>query len=73
MARHNIDFEVPRNVVRNTDVEFVVHSNDERLGKLGVSRGSVSWIPANHSTAFHLTWERFDELIRERGRPRPAR
>jgi hypothetical protein len=59
-----------RNIVYNADVRFVVKSDDQRLGELGVSRGSVAWQPANHATAFHLDWEVFDSLMREHGHRR---
>jgi hypothetical protein len=70
VPRHDIEVEFPRNLVYNVDVRFVVKSDDQRLGELGVSRGSIAWQPANHAAAFHLTWERFDELMREYGRRR---
>jgi hypothetical protein len=70
VPRHEIEFELPRNIVYNADVRFVVKSDDQRLGELGVSRGSVAWQPANHATAYHLDWEVFDSLMREHGHRR---
>jgi hypothetical protein len=70
VPRHDIEFELPPNVVLNSDVRFVVNSDDQRLGELGVSRGSIAWTPKTHATTLHLDWEQFDALMREHGRRR---
>jgi hypothetical protein len=70
MPRHDIDIEIPPKVVLNSDVRFVVRSDDEKLGELLVSRGSIAWVPGHSARAIHLSWERFDTLMREQ---RPGR
>jgi len=72
MPRHEIDIEIPPKVVLNSDVRFVIRSDDEKLGELLVSRGSIAWVPGHSPNAIHLPWERFDVLMREQ-RPRRRR
>jgi hypothetical protein len=65
MPRHEIEVEIPPKVVLNSDVRFVVRSDDEKLGELLVSRGSIAWVPGHSPNPIHLGWERFDDLMRE--------
>ena len=71
MAKHDITIDIPRAQVQNRDAAIVVRSDGKKLGELRISRGSVDWLPHNHWTAFRLSWERFDELIRTHGRKLP--
>jgi hypothetical protein len=70
MPKHDIDIEIPPKVVLNSDVRFVVRSDDQKLGELLVSRGSIAWVPGHSPKAIHLRWEQFDTLMREQ---RPGR
>jgi hypothetical protein len=55
--------------VLNTDLIIEVHSDHEKLGELRVSKGSLDWVPRGHRQVLRLEWERFDSVMRERGRP----
>ena len=66
MARHDIDMRIPTTkVVLNADVVFEVRSDDEKLGELHVSRGSIDWHGANSKKPSSLTWERFATVMDE--------
>jgi hypothetical protein len=65
MPTHEVHMEMPSSVVLHSDVRFIVWSDGQKLGELLVSKGSVAWLPANHSTEFHLGWERFGAIARE--------
>ena len=71
MPRHELEIALPPKVVLNSDVVIEVKSDDVKLGELRVSRGTIDWVPTKHASALSLTWEQFDELMRERGRRRP--
>jgi hypothetical protein len=71
MAQHRIMTRVPRHEIANADLAVKVRADDQLLGELLISRGSVDWRPTNHSYVFRLGWERLDELMRENGRRRP--
>ena len=65
MPVHDVEVEIPPKVVLNSDVRFVVHSDGQKLGELLVSKGSVDWIPGHSPQTITVSWERFDELMRE--------
>jgi hypothetical protein len=65
MPRHEIEMEIPPKMVLNSDVRFIVHSDDKKLGELLVSKGSIAWIPGHSSQSIHVRWERFDEVMRD--------
>ena len=72
MPRHDIAMTVPDLEVRNKDVEIAVRSDDELLGTLKVSRGSIDWFPAKAQRGYRLEWERFDRLMTDHASRLPA-
>ena len=69
MPVHKVELSLPATDVQHSDVIVNVWSDDELLGKIFISRGSIDWRPGKHQTMFSLEWERFDEVMREAGRP----
>jgi hypothetical protein len=67
MSAHDIFMAMPEKVVLNKDVVFDVYSDNNKLGTLKVSKGSIEWAPASFNRGFHLFWEQFDHLMREHG------
>jgi hypothetical protein len=66
MATHSITVHPSRPLeVVNADLIVEVTSDDEKLGQLQVSRGAIDWVPRGHKSAISLSWERFDQLMRE--------
>jgi len=59
---------LPATDIQNADATISVWSDDELLGELRVSRGTIDWRPGHRSTVFTLDWERFDALMRDNGR-----
>jgi hypothetical protein len=47
----------------HSDVSFVVFSDDERLGELSISKGTIDWKPARRRRPISMTWERFAQVI----------
>jgi hypothetical protein len=70
MAEHRITTRVPSHEIANADLSVKVRSDDQLLGELLISRGSVDWRPRNRHRVFRLRWEQFDSLMQERGRER---
>jgi len=71
VATHDVHLQVPEGIpVGNRDVEFKVERSGEHFGWLKVSRGAIVWQPARKS-AYRMSWARFDELMRDRGREGP--
>jgi hypothetical protein len=68
VAVHRVELALPATDIQNADVTVSVWSDDELLGDLLVSRGTIDWRPGHHQTIFSMEWERFDELMRAHGR-----
>lgn len=62
---------LPPHAIKNLDVEIAVRSDDELLGTLKISKGSIDWLPAHATTyKYKLGWERFAALMEAEGRRR---
>jgi hypothetical protein len=71
MARHEVTMSLPKGVVINADVVFVVASDGLKLGELRLSKGTVDWRPAHaKKIEYRVGWERFAEVMQEHGRTR---
>lgn len=65
MAGHNVTFSVPDSELGRMDLTFHVWADGEKLGTLGVSKGSVVWFPKSTTYGNRMSWERFDRLMQE--------
>ena len=52
-------------VVLSADVVFEIRSDDDKLGELRISRGTIDWAPSKAKIPVRLTWGQFDRLMRE--------
>jgi len=68
LAQHKILTRVPSHEIVNSDLVVEVRADDERLGELLVSRGTIDWRPARSQYVYKLAWDQFDRLMREGGR-----
>ena len=67
MARHDVEMRIPTTkMVLHADVVFEVRSDDEKLGELRISQGSIDWYRGRAKTGVQLTWEQFDQLMARR-------
>ena len=66
MATHTITVHPSRPLeVVNADLIVEVTSDDEKFGQLQISRGSIDWVPRGHHTAMSVSWEQFDQMMKE--------
>ena len=71
MPRHEVTMSLPKGVVINADVVFVIAGDGQKLGELHLSRGTIDWRPAHaKKIEYRLGWERFAEFMQEHGRRR---
>ena len=68
MAVHRVELSLPSTDILNTDVIVNVWSDDELLGELRISRGTIDWRPGRHQTVWSMEWERFNDVMRDHGR-----
>jgi hypothetical protein len=75
MAQHEIEVEIPKTMVVNTDVMIIVKSNGRQLGQLTFSRGTIDWRRGLSRSPISMRWEKFDQLMHEQGvhKRRPTR
>ena len=69
MPKHHVTVQFARAIsVSSTDVDITVRSDDKLLGRVQISTGSIDWFPSpNKKVRYELSWERFAELMLERG------
>jgi hypothetical protein len=66
MPAHDVEMSIPTTkVVLHADVVFEIQGDDEKLGELRVSKGSIDRYPSNARIPMKLTWEQFDRLMRD--------
>jgi hypothetical protein len=63
VPKHKVIMRQPKELVMNTDIEFVVRENGKKLGELHVSKGSIEWLPSNGRYKRRLRWSKFAELM----------
>jgi hypothetical protein len=69
MAKHEVRLQLNQGItIENVDASFPVWSDDELLGRLRVSKGSVDWQPAHGHMVYRLSWEKFDRVMKDNGR-----
>ena len=67
MPKHTISVHPSSPIeVNAADLIIEVTSDGAKLGELRISRGSIDWAPKNHSYAASMSWEAFDDLMRDR-------
>ena len=67
MPKHDVEMSIPTTkVVLSADVVFEIRSDDDKLGELRISKGTIDWAPSNSKIPTQLTWEQFDHLMRQR-------
>ena len=64
---HKVTFDVPRRDLGREDIVFVVHKDDKRFGTLLISKGAVEWRPTNKVYRRKISWDKFDQLMRQSG------
>ena len=74
MPEHGIKVHLTQPLdVLNADLVIQIDSDQEKLGELRISRGSIDWVPRGAKLPLSLEWERFDQVMRENGRRRRLR
>ena len=63
MAKHRVEVHQPSRAVLHSDVWFEVWRDDEKLGELRVSKGTIDWRPGKRHTTIRKTWEQFSRLM----------
>lgn len=66
MAEHHVQMSEPKHDIENSDIDFWIHSGDEQLGHLHVSRGGIDWYHGKSSVKkYFWTWEKFRDAMED--------
>lgn len=65
--KHDVTFSIPERELGRADVEFHVSLGSGKVGLLKVSKGSVVWVPKDHTYGYKLGWKSLDSIMREHG------
>lgn len=68
MPRHHIEISLPTKPLKNVDTTIAIWSDDEKLGEMRISRGSLDWIPAGAHNPRQITWENVAYLLNDPNR-----
>ena len=68
MAKHEVDFTLPKRALGRADAEFAVKLDGKPLGRLKISNGSVVWVIGAAKYGYKLPWFKFSELMQEYGK-----
>ncbi len=68
MARHDVEFTIPKRALGRADVEFAIKRDGKPFGRLKVSNGSIVWVQGSASYGYKLSWSDFADLMTENGK-----
>ena len=69
MPDHTVEFRTPALDVPKVDVFFRIKQESHAFGRLRVSKGGVEWMQKNDKKrAYHMSWEKLDDIFVEWGR-----
>jgi hypothetical protein len=64
MAEHRITVHPSRPLeVLSADLVVEIYSDEQKLGELRISRGSIDWVARNHHRPVSKSWEAFAKLM----------
>jgi hypothetical protein len=65
MAKHNVYINLPRRELGKVDAQFDIYQDDEKLGTITISKGSLEWYPKNSKKPYKIGWSNFAKMIKE--------
>jgi len=65
--KHDVTFTLPERDLGKADVEFRIKRDGSKHGTLKVSKGSVVWVPKDHSYGYKMGWAGFADLMEQHG------
>jgi hypothetical protein len=66
---HKVTMKQPKDHLVNADVEFIVRSDDKKIGTLKVSKGNLVWVPAGNSLkSYRIPWRDLTQAFKDSGK-----
>ena len=63
MPKHHIEISLPTKPLKNVDTTIAIWSDEEKLGEIRISRGSLDWKGAGKKNAKSFPWERLADIL----------
>jgi hypothetical protein len=63
--KHDVKFTIPYRQLGKSDVVFEVWGDDEKLGRLEISKGSLVWFPRNNTYGHKMSWSQLDSVMQD--------
>jgi hypothetical protein len=60
---HQVNFNLPTRELGRADATFQIRRDDELVGTLAISNGSVVWFPRDKTYGHKLDWATFDTVM----------
>ena len=69
MVRKTVGLTLSKEItIGLSKARFVVQDDCMKIGELQVSQGSVVWFPKFGKLGYKVSWERFDDIMQDKGR-----
>jgi hypothetical protein len=68
VPKHHIEISLPTKPLKNVDTTISVWSDNEKLGEMRISRGSLDWIPSGAQNPRRNSWENLAYLLNDPNR-----
>ena len=66
---HEVLFKyVKGRILGNSDIVFEIKNDNELLGRLKISRGSLIWVEKGNKLEHEISWEQFSNYMKKRPR-----
>jgi len=56
---HEVRCTIPKQEIKNADIEFKVRRNGEMFGTLKISKGGMVWVPKDAQKGYKVNWGQF--------------
>ena len=68
-TRKTVKLTLPKEItIGLSKAKFVVQDDCMKIGELQMSQGSVVWFPKFGKLGYKVSWERFDDIMQDKGR-----
>ena len=65
MPQHYLELSLPNVELGNSDAEFIIYQDHEKLGKIRISKGGLDYLPFKKKKPIKIHWTQFDQMVRD--------
>ncbi|MBI4022194.1 MAG: hypothetical protein HY372_02460 [Candidatus Andersenbacteria bacterium] len=68
MAKHDVEFTIPKRPLGRADVQFAVKRDGKPFGRLKISNGTLVWVKGSATYGYEMPWATFADLMEKHGK-----